>query len=167
MITSIHPAAPHNLPSYITAPGETDTLMIVMGVILALSALAFGTLLLRLHHLPEHIAHKSQKVQFEIVAILGLIAMFTHMNIFWIAALLLALIDLPDFGTPLSRIADSAETIAGIKPRERTAGPAEIRTAVDRLAEASVERLPRPSWTARHSGDQGGNGARGVRNHDA
>jgi hypothetical protein len=93
--------------------------MIVMGVILVLSALGFGILLLRLHHLPEHIAHKSQKIQYEIVAVLGLIAMFTHMNIFWIAALILALIDLPDFGTPLSRIADSAETIAGTKPGER------------------------------------------------
>jgi hypothetical protein len=93
--------------------------MIVIGVILALSALAFGILLLRLHHLPEHIAHKRQKIQYEIVAVLGLIAMFTHMNIFWIAALILALIDLPDFGTPLRRIADSTETIAGIKPGER------------------------------------------------
>jgi hypothetical protein len=113
---TVHPAASHNLPPFITAPGQTDTLMIVIGVIVVLSALGFGTLLLRLHHLPEHIAHKSQKVQYEIVAVLGLIAMFTHMNIFWIAALILAVIDLPDFGTPLRRIADSAETIAGTKP---------------------------------------------------
>ena len=42
-------------------------------------------------------AHKSQKLQFEIVAVLGLISLFTHMHIFWIAGLLLALIDLPDF----------------------------------------------------------------------
>jgi hypothetical protein len=47
---------------------------------------------------------------------LGLIALFTHMHIFWIAALLLALIDLPDFGTPLNRIAGSAEKLAGIPP---------------------------------------------------
>ena len=34
------------------------------------------------------------------------------MHIFWIAGLLLALIDLPDFSTPLSRIAGSVEKIA-------------------------------------------------------
>ena len=49
---------------------------------------------------------------------LGLIALFTHMHIFWVAGLLLALIDLPDFGTPLNRIAGSAEKIAGLKPGE-------------------------------------------------
>jgi hypothetical protein len=42
------------------------------------------------------------------------------MHIFWIIGLLLALIDLPDFGTPLSRIATSAEKIAGMEPREDT-----------------------------------------------
>ena len=55
-------------------------------------------------------AHKSQKLQFEIVAVLGLISLFTHMHIFWVAGLLLALIDLPDFGTPMRSIADSVET---------------------------------------------------------
>jgi hypothetical protein len=61
-------------------------------------------------------AHKSQKLQFEIVAVLGLISLFTHMHIFWIAGLLLALIDLPDFGTPLRGIAGSVEKIAGAAP---------------------------------------------------
>jgi hypothetical protein len=42
------------------------------------------------------------------------------MHIFWIAGLLLALVDLPDFGTPLSRIATSAEKIAGIEPSKDT-----------------------------------------------
>ena len=42
-------------------------------------------------------AHKSQKLQFEIVAVLGLLALFTHIHLFWIAGLLLALVDLPDF----------------------------------------------------------------------
>jgi hypothetical protein len=66
--------------------------------------------------LPERKAHKSKKIQFEIVAVLGLIALFTHMHIFWIAGLLLALIDLPDFGSSLNRIAGSAEKIAGLPP---------------------------------------------------
>jgi hypothetical protein len=63
-------------------------------------------------------AHRGHKLQFEIVAVLGLIALFTHMHIFWIAGLLLAMVDLPDFGTPLNRIAGSAEKLAGIRPGE-------------------------------------------------
>ena len=59
-------------------------------------------------------AHKSHKLQFEIVAVLGLLALFTHMHIFWVAGLLLALIDIPDFGSPLRRMAGSLEKIAGI-----------------------------------------------------
>ena len=118
---SLNPAASRHLPSFITAPGEADVLMIVMGIVLVLVALMFGILFFRLHHLPDHIAHKSQKVQFEIVAVLGLISMFTHMHIFWIAALLLALLNFPDLGSFLSRIAGSVEKIAEIKsPKEAT-----------------------------------------------
>jgi hypothetical protein len=118
MAESLHPAASHHLPSFITAPGETDVLIIVMGIILLLSVMGFGILFLRLHTLPERMAHRTHKLQFEIVAVLGLIALFTHMHIFWIAGLLLAMIDLPDFGTSLNRIAGSTEKIAGLKPGE-------------------------------------------------
>lgn len=103
---------PHHLPFYVAKPGETDVLMIVMGVFLILAVLGVGNIYLRLHSLPERMAHKSQKLQFEIVAVLGLISLFTHMHIFWIAGLLLALVDLPDFSTPLARIAGSVEKIA-------------------------------------------------------
>ena len=43
------------------------------------------------------------------------------MHIFWVAGLLLALIDFPDFGGWLGRIAGSVEKIAGIKPGEGAA----------------------------------------------
>jgi hypothetical protein len=123
MTESLHPAASDALPSFITPPGETDVLMVVMAVILVLAVLMFGIIYFRLHSLPERMAHRSHKLQFEIVAVLGLISLFTHMHIFWIAGLLLALIELPDFGTPLSRIAGSVEKIAGTPPGEGTAGP--------------------------------------------
>jgi hypothetical protein len=66
--------------------------------------------------MPERMAHKSQKLQFEIVAVLGLLALFTHIHLFWVIGLLLAMVDLPDFGTPLRRIAGSVEKIAGDPP---------------------------------------------------
>lgn len=118
MADSAHSAATHHMPSFITAPGETDVLMVITAIFLLLAVLGFGLVFLRLHTLPERMAHKSHKIQFEIVAVLGLIALFTHMHIFWVAGLLLALIDFPDFGNSLSRIAGSAEKMAGFQPGE-------------------------------------------------
>ena len=120
MNESLNPAAAHHehLPSFIGAPGETDVLMVVMTLILVISVLGFGLLFLRLHTLPERMAHKGHKLQFEIVAVLGLLALFTHIHLFWVAGLLLAMIDIPDFGGSLSRIAGSTEKIAGFGPGE-------------------------------------------------
>lgn len=112
--------SPANLPWFVTEPGQADVLLIAMGAFLVLFTLAFGVLFLRLHHLPEHIAQKHQKVQYEVVAVLGLLAMFTHINLLWIAALLLAMIDLPDFTGLLGRIAHSVERIAGRRRNVRS-----------------------------------------------
>lgn len=153
MPDSLHPAASHHLPLFITAPGETDVLMVIMGVILALAVLMFGILFFRLHSLPERMAHKSHKIQIEIVAVLCLIALFTHMHIFWIAALLLAMIDIPDFGTSLGRIAGSAEKIAGLKPGEGAAElPPEIATAAKQVNRATETR---PDGRVREGQDDG------------
>lgn len=121
----VNPAASNPLPPFITAPGQTDVLMVVMAVFLAVIVLSFGILFLRLHTLPERMAHKSQKIQFEIVAVLGLISLFTHQHIFWIIGLLLALIDIPDLGGMLGRIARSVERLAGIRPPEEPAAQME------------------------------------------
>src|SRR4051794_3567446 len=115
---SLHPAAPHHLPSFITAPGDTDILMVVIGIVLIAAVLGVGNLYLHLHTLPERMAHKSQKFQFEVVAVLGLLALFTHNHLFWVIGLFLAMIDLPDFGTPLRRIAGSVDKMAGVSPAD-------------------------------------------------
>ena len=86
MSDQLHPLAPHHLPGFITAPGETDVWMVVMGIFLIVAVLAVGNFYLQLHSLPERMAHKSQKLQFEIVAVLGLLALFTHVHLFWIAS---------------------------------------------------------------------------------
>jgi hypothetical protein len=87
MAATINPAAPHALPMFITAPGETDAFLVFMGLFLVAAVLGFGILFLRLHTLPERMAHRSQKLQFEIVAVLGLLALFTHIHLFWVAGL--------------------------------------------------------------------------------
>jgi hypothetical protein len=125
----IHPMAPHHLPFYLAPGSGTDVLMVVMGIFLVATVLWVGTLYWRLHSLPERMAHKSEKLQFEIVAILGLLSLFTHIHLFWVAGLFLALIDIPDFGTPLRSIAGSVEKIANNSPEGEArleARPAQI-----------------------------------------
>jgi hypothetical protein len=137
MTASLHPAATQHIPDFITAPGETDVLMVVMTIVLVGSVLGFGVLFLRLHSLPEHIAHRGHKLQAEIVAVLCLIALFTHMHVFWVAALLLALIEFPDIGGWMGRIAGSVEKIAGIPPGEGDTTSAS-GTATDRDSAAAA-----------------------------
>jgi hypothetical protein len=129
---------------FITSPGRTDGLLVVMAVILLGAVVMFGVVFFRLHTLPERIAHKSQKVQFEIVAILGLISLFTHMHIFWIAGLLLAVIDMPDFGFSLNRIAGSAEKIAGLGPGQGAMEIPQARPVEHPSAESPSGQLPPP-----------------------
>jgi hypothetical protein len=161
MSAQLHSAAPHHLPAFITAPGETDVLLVVTAIMLIVILLIFGNLFLKLHTLPERLAHKGHKLQFEIVAVLGLLALFTHIHAFWVAGLLLALIDLPDFGTPLGRIASSLDRIADrpaadpasdtVKPRLASdQGTADFRGTViadapppDGAAEAPEKRRAR------------------------
>ena len=106
-----HPAALHHQPWFITAPGEADILFTITTIVVVGTVLGLGSLFFRLHSLPERMAHK--KLQFELVAVLGLLSLFTHVHAFWVAGLLLALIDLPDFQTPLKRIATSLEKLSG------------------------------------------------------
>jgi hypothetical protein len=70
----------------------------------------------------------------DIVAVLCLLALFTHNHAFWFAALLLAYIEIPDFLSPFRRIATSVESLAGQDPdSERTdpsgTSPPDARTA--------------------------------------
>ena len=148
MSASLNPAAPHHLPAFITAPGEADVLMMVMAVVLIIAVLAVGLLFLRLHTLPERMAHRSHKLQFEIVAVLGLLALFTHQHIFWVAGLILALIDIPDFGNPLRRIAGSTERIAGIPPGQGADDEPDGTVADAAPGEGAVD-VPKPIAPAR------------------
>ena len=111
----LHPAASPHMPAFITAPGDTDVLLAVMAVVLVVSVLAIGVFFFWLHSLPERMVHN--KVQFDIVAVLALISLFTHMHSFWVAALIIALIPFPDFSFPefsssMKRIAGSLEKMA-------------------------------------------------------
>lgn len=118
-----NPIAIHHLPIFITPPGQIDVLMAITAAFLLVAVVAFGLLFLRLHSLPERMAHHGRKLQFEIVAVLCLIALFTHIHGFWIAALLLALIEFPDVSNWMGRIAAGVERIAGIKSADPSTEP--------------------------------------------
>ena len=104
---AVHKAAVGHLPAFITPPGQTDVLLNIVIIFLVCVVFLTGILYLRLHALPEHIAHRTHKVQIQMVAVLGLISLFTHNQIFWIAALLIAMTELPDFLSPITSMARS------------------------------------------------------------
>ena len=141
MPAEVNPAATHHLPIFITPRGDTDVLMLVTAAFLLVLVVAFGLLFLRLHSLPERMAHRGHKLQFEIVAVLCLIALFTHVHAFWIAALLLALIDFPDIGDWMRRIAGGVERIAGIKSADNSTEPSRKEGHVDGKAREGAATL--------------------------
>lgn len=112
MSEAMHPTATHHLPSFITAPGETDVLFTGSVIFLVLAVMGIGSLYFWLHSLPERMSHGASQLQFQLVAVLSLLALFTHINAFWVVALLLALVPVPDFWTPLASMADSLARMA-------------------------------------------------------
>ena len=112
MAEQAHEVAPHHLPFFLPSADGSDPLMTFALVALIIGGILLGTLYLHLHSLPERLAHKHGRIQFELVAILGLLALFTHNTVFWVAALLLAFIQLPDFMSPLNALASAAGRVA-------------------------------------------------------
>jgi len=113
---SQNPLATEHVPFFITPPGGSDVLFHAVAWFVLLCVIGLGVIFFTIHTLPERMAHRTKKVQLDFVAILGLIALFTNEHIYWIAALILAFIDLPDFLTPVQRIASAVETIAVQEP---------------------------------------------------
>src|SRR4051812_39174130 len=153
MAQGINPATPHHLPPFITAPGDADMFLVGCAIFLVLAIISLGSLYFRLHALPEHLAHgKASKLQFEVVAILALLALFTHNSWFWVAALLLAIIPIPDLYGPLAGMAESLAKMARWPRGRRDAVGLDAsavsktltfegtRRDLERHAEARVER---------------------------
>jgi hypothetical protein len=110
-MTEGQPAALEHMPWFISGPHEGDPLYVITTVCVIAAVVGLGILFFTLHSLPERLGHK--KMQFEVVAVLGLLSLFTHVHAFWVAGLLLALIDLPDFVGPWKRMATSLEKMSG------------------------------------------------------
>lgn len=94
-----------HLPFFVTAPDETDLLFGAVAVTLVAAVIAFGAIYFTIQAIPDRLVEGTSKVQMQLVGLLGLISLFTMNNAFWIAALLLAAIRIPDLVTPLTEIA--------------------------------------------------------------
>ena len=111
MSAELHPLAPHVLPSFIGAADGSDPLFSAITVILVLAVLGIGVGYLSLHAIPERLAHQHGNTQSQLIMVLALLALFTHNNIFWVVALILAVLKLPDFLTPIRSISDSLKKL--------------------------------------------------------
>ncbi|MEP3428023.1 MAG: hypothetical protein ABJN98_05035 [Roseibium sp.] len=112
MDVSPNPAATQYLPMFAVTPGSVDIFFVIVTILLTLVVLAAGVFYFTLHSLPERMAHNVNTSQLQLIAILSLVALFTHNNAFWIAALLLAAVRVPDFLTPLRTLAAASERAA-------------------------------------------------------
>lgn len=145
-----HPIATHHLPVFITAPGQSDILLGITAFVLIGSVLAVGVFFFWLHSLPERMVHN--RVQFDLVAVLALLSLFTHIHAFWVAALLLALVKIPDF--PLPNFSGSLSSIAG--SLEKIAKAAVEARPPEKQVEASLPTPADESSTPKLPADAGG-----------
>ncbi|PRY26080.1 hypothetical protein CLV78_101173 [Aliiruegeria haliotis] len=139
---------PH-LPSYVSVPGQTDVLFVVVATFVILLILGLGIFYFKLHALPEQMAHSKSPAQYQLVAILALIGLLTHNNAFWIGALLLAAISLPDFLTPLRSIAMSLQKMSGSEAPEPE--PSADVTRYTRAAQSDF--VDRDAWEDRDAAE--------------
>ena len=111
MSGELHALAPHTLPPFVGAADGSDPLFSAIIFIVILAVLGVGVFYLKLHAMPEQLAHKHVNTQSQLIMVLALLALFTHNNIFWVAALILALLKLPDFLTPINSISESLKKL--------------------------------------------------------
>ena len=146
MTASPNPIATTHMPFFITAPGETDVLFNVTLVFVVACIILTGVVFLTIHSLPERMAHKSKKILLDLIALLCLLALLTHEHLFWFVAIVLAFIDIPDFLTPVNRIARSVESMAGQEAGEKPAdGSTPTSPEAATADEPASEEAGRPS----------------------
>ena len=100
------------LPFFITAPGESDVLFAAVTVFLILIVLGFGALYFTIQAIPDRLVEGTSKAQMQLVGILGLISLFTMNNAYWVAAMLLAAIRIPDLVTPFKSMSRSLKKMS-------------------------------------------------------
>ncbi|MEI9924968.1 MAG: hypothetical protein WDN50_16840 [Bradyrhizobium sp.] len=140
MTPSPNPIATTHMPFFITAPGDTDVLFNVTLAFVVACIILTGVIFLTIHSLPERMAHKSKKILLDLIALLCLLALLTHEHLFWFVAIVLAFIDIPDFLTPVNRIARSVEVMS----RQEISDKPEDDPSTTASPEVVIADQPRP-----------------------
>lgn len=107
-----HELAPLHLPNYLPGPDGSDPLFTAIVVMVLILGLVLGSLYFKLHALPERLAHSQSSTQLQLIAVLAILALLTHNNVFWVGALMLAVVRFPDFITPINSIDKSLKMLA-------------------------------------------------------
>lgn len=115
------------LPFYITGPGESDILFTAVAIALVAIIIGFGALYFTIQAIPDRLVEGAGKAQMQVVGLLGLISLFTMNNLYWIAAILLAAMRIPDFVTPLT---DIARSMKDRQPETPVSTPVETNAAL-------------------------------------
>lgn len=103
MNSTLSPEALAHLPFWVTGPGGTDGLKIIVGIVLVLVLAGFGALYFTIQAIPDRMASGAHKIQVQFVSVLGLISLFTMNNALWIAAILIAAIPFHELIPSLKR----------------------------------------------------------------
>ncbi|WP_370808715.1 hypothetical protein [Falsiruegeria litorea] len=135
---TLHPMAAGHIPDYVVAADGSDYLFTFMVFFTLGLILLIGVGYFTLHSLPERMAHESNHSQFQVVGILALIALFTHNNLFWVLAVVVAGFRFPDYLSPMESIAQSLARLAGFKPSESD-------FATDPVEESPTEAVTEPA----------------------
>lgn len=155
-MTDLHPAATHHLPSFITPPGQGDFLLGLAAATLIVSVLLIGALFFWLHSLPERMAHRHHKLQIELIAVLCLLSLFTHVHLFWVIALVLAFVKVPEIRLP--HITGTLEKMAGSLDKIAAASATPIENAPPATAAAGASvppaAAPTPAKDSRKPGQR-------------
>jgi len=126
-MNEIHPIAPHHLPGFLPGPDGSDPLFTAVVIVLLIVVMVAGVIYFKLHSIPEQMGEKANSTQLQLISILAILALFTHNNAFWILALLIAAIRIPDYLTPLQTIASSLKKLASdgkaTEPKEPSPEP--------------------------------------------
>ena len=112
-MNELHDLAPHTLPRYIPGQDGSDPLFTIVVILILILGFVVGATYFKLHALPEQMAHRKNSTQLQLIAVLAILALLTHSNVFWVAALLLAVVRLPDLITPINSIDQSLKELSG------------------------------------------------------
>ena len=127
------------LPFFITAPGESDLLFTAVTIFLILVVLGFGAMYFTIQAIPDRLVEGTSKAQMQLVGILGLVSLFTMNNIYWVAALLLAAIRIPDFVTPQKSMSRSLKKVSINTQKTVPEKPVSETVVENETAEPEVE----------------------------